>query len=297
MELRNLTTFMRVAELQNFSQAAQEMGYSQSAVTVQIRQLEDELGVRLFDRIGKNIVITQYGKEFMTYAGNVLEASAKAAAFASSHDTLKGSVRVGTLESILTGMFSRIMPLFHERYPRVETLLRDESVEGLKDSIDHNRVDFILTLDRSLAEQRWVKLYEKKEEIVVVANAAHPLAGRKSVHLADLQGEAFVLMPPKSCYRDLFDEELTRRNLRVTPFMELESTYTAIRLVREQPYLSVLPRYAVQTWLNSGEMVILDVEDFHAYEYLQLLHHRNKVITPQIQGMLDVILECLDKVE
>ena len=62
MELRNLTTFMKVAELQNFSQAAEELGYSQSAVTVQIRQLENELGVRLFDRIGKNIVITQYGK-------------------------------------------------------------------------------------------------------------------------------------------------------------------------------------------------------------------------------------------
>ena len=80
MELRNITTFLRVAELQNFSQAAENLGYSQSAVTVQIRQLENELGVRLFDRIGKNIVITQYGKEFMTYAGEVLAAAARAAA-------------------------------------------------------------------------------------------------------------------------------------------------------------------------------------------------------------------------
>lgn len=288
---------MKVAELQNFSQAAIEMGYSQSAVTVQIRQLEDELGVRLFDRIGKNIVITQYGKEFMKYASEVLAASARAVSFACDEDTLQGSVRVGTLESILTGVFSRIVPLFHERYPLVETLLKDESVESLKDSMDHNRVDLILTLDRSLAEQRWVKLYEKKEEIVVVANSGHPLAQRNSVRLEDLVGESFILMPPKSCYRDLFDEELTRRNLHVTPFLELESTYTAIRLVREQPYLSVLPKYAVQTWLSSGKLVILNVEDFHIYEYLQLLYHRNKVITPQIQGMLDTILACLDKVE
>lgn len=297
MELRNLATFMKVAELQNFSQAAQEMGYSQSAVTVQIRQLEDELGVRLFDRIGKNIVITQYGTEFMSYAGAVLAAAARASSFASSNATLKGMVTVGTLESIMTGVFSRIMPLFHSRFPKVNTLLKDEAVETLKDSMDHNRVDLILTLDRSLAEQRWVKLYEKEEEIVVVANSGHPLAKKASVSLKELQGENFVLMPPKSCYRDLFDEELTRRDLRVVPFLELESTYTAIRLIREQPYLSVLPKYAVQTWLDSGELTILNVKDFHVVESLQLMHHRNKVITPQIQGMIDTILECLDKVE
>ena len=297
MELRNLTTFMKVAELQNFSQAAETLGYSQSAVTVQIRQLENELGVRLFDRIGKNIVITQYGKEFMTYAGDVLAAAARAAAFASDCATLKGVVSVGTLESILTGMFSRIMPLFHERYPMVDTRLVDSSVEGLKERLDRNMVDLILTLDHSLADNRWVKLFEKKEEIVLVANANHPFASRKTVRLADLPGEDFILMPPKNSYRDLFDQELAKRELSVQPFLELESTYTAIRLLRENPYLSILPRYAVQNWLAGGKIVILPIEDCQMFEYLQLLYHRNKVITPQIRGVLEVILECLQEVD
>lgn len=297
MELRNLTTFMKVAELQNFSQAADELGYSQSAVTVQIRQLEGELGVRLFDRIGKNIVITQYGTEFMSYASAVLAAAAKAAVFAAQKDTLKGSVTVGTLESILTGVFSKVMPLFHERYPLIHALVKDEAVDELRDSIDHNRVDFILTLDKSLIDKKWVKLFEKKEEIVVVCNAAHPLAEKESVRMADLVGEDFILMPPRSCYRDLFDEELAKRNLSVNPFLELESTYTAIRLLRENPYLSVLPKYAVQTWLENGKLKILNVEDCHMYEYLQLLYHKNKVITPQIKGMLDTILSVLNDIE
>lgn len=297
MELRNLTTFMKVAELQNFSQAAEDLGYSQSAVTVQIRQLENELGVRLFDRIGKNIVITQYGREFMTYAGEVLAAAARAVAFASENTTLKGVVTVGTLESILTGVFSGLVPLFHNRFPMVDTRLTESSVEGLKERLDRNTVDLILTLDHPLVDNRWVKLFEKKEEIVLVANANHPLTKKEKIYLADLPGQDFIMMPAKNSYRDLFDEELAKRDLTVQPFLELESTYTAIRLLRENCYLSVLPRYAVQNWLSGGQIVILPIEDCRMYEYLQLLHHKNKVITPQIKGMLDTILECLEKVD
>jgi len=297
MELRNLTTFMKVAELQNVSQAAEALGYSQSAVTVQIRQLETELGVRLFDRIGKNIVITEYGREFTSYASEVLSASVRARYFAAGKHNLQGTVRVGTLESILTGVFSHIMPAFHREYPMVDAKVLDGSISSLKDWLDRNTVDLILTLDHSLADQRWIKLFEKKEEIVLVANAAHPLVKKEKVYLADLPGQEFILVPEKNSYRDMFDEELARQNLCVRPFLELESTYTAIRLVRENPYLSILPRYAVQNWLEGGQVVILPIEDCRMYEYLQLLHHRDKVMTPQIQGMLDILLECLKKVD
>ena len=74
MEIRNLTTFLKVTELKSFSKAAEALDYSQSAVTVQIQQLERELGVQLFDRIGKNVSITQYGKDFVSYARDVVSA-------------------------------------------------------------------------------------------------------------------------------------------------------------------------------------------------------------------------------
>ena len=78
MELRLLTTFLKVAQLQSFSKAAESLGYSQSAVTVQVQQLENELGVRLFDRIGKTVSITHYGQEFIPYARDVVSAAARA---------------------------------------------------------------------------------------------------------------------------------------------------------------------------------------------------------------------------
>ena len=81
MELRLLTTFLKVAQLQSFSKAAESLGYSQSAVTVQVQQLENELGVRLFDRIGKTVSITHYGQEFIPYARDVVSAAARAVSF------------------------------------------------------------------------------------------------------------------------------------------------------------------------------------------------------------------------
>lgn len=81
MEVRNLVTFLKVTELKSFSRAAEALDYSQSAVTVQIQQLERELGVQLFDRIGKTVSITQYGKDFVSYARDVVSAIARASAF------------------------------------------------------------------------------------------------------------------------------------------------------------------------------------------------------------------------
>ena len=97
MELRVLTTFLKVAQLQSFSKAAESLGYSQSAITVQVQQLENELGVRLFDRIGKNVTITHYGQEFIPYARDVITAATKAVTFAVEDRDLTGTLRILSL--------------------------------------------------------------------------------------------------------------------------------------------------------------------------------------------------------
>ena len=74
MEFRNINTFLKVAGTQNFSRAAQQLGYSQSAVTIQIRQLEEELQVQLFERIGKRVYLTEKGQEFVAYANEIMRA-------------------------------------------------------------------------------------------------------------------------------------------------------------------------------------------------------------------------------
>ncbi|MBQ9647641.1 MAG: LysR family transcriptional regulator [Oscillospiraceae bacterium] len=292
MEIRNLTTFLKVTELKSFSKAAEALDYSQSAVTVQIQQLERELGVQLFDRIGKNVSITQYGKDFTVYARDVVSAVARASAFATETADLTGTVRVGTLDSLMTASFADIVPAFHRRFPRVLTNIHGDNVARLRELLIKNELDLIYTLDEQVFDTQFVKVFEAEEDIVVVTNAANPLAQRADVRLADLVGHPFVLMNRNNAYRDQFDRELARHGLAIEPFCELESDVLALRLLCEEPeFLSVLPRYTVEKSIHENELAIVPVRDCVMRQWRQLLYHKNKVVTPQIQGMLDTILE------
>ena len=265
MEVRNLVTFLKVTELKSFSRAAEALDYSQSAVTVQIQQLERELGVQLFDRIGKTVSITQYGKDFVSYARDVVSAIARASAFASSDSELSGTVRVGTLNSLLTASFSNIVPLYHERFPHVQISLHAGNIASITEMLVKNELDIIYTLDEQIFDTQFVKVFEAQEDVVIP-------------------------------YRDQFDRELARQDLSVEPFLELESDTLALKLIRENPeYLSVLPRYTAKMSIHKGNLAIIPVADCQMSQWRQVLYHRNKVITPQIQGMLDVILEVAKK--
>ncbi|MBR3561793.1 MAG: LysR family transcriptional regulator [Oscillospiraceae bacterium] len=292
MEIRNLITFLKVTELKSFSKAAEALDYSQSAVTVQIQQLERELGVQLFDRIGKNVSITQYGKDFVSYARDVVSAVARASAFATANEDLTGTVRVGTLDSLMTASFADIVPRFHKRFPHVLTNIHGDNVAHLRELLVKNELDLIYTLDEQVHDTQFVKVFEAEEDIVVVANAKNPLTARDDVKLADLVKHPFVLMNRNNAYRDQFDLELARHGLSVEPFCELESDVLALRLLSEDArYLSVLPRYTVQKSIHEHDLAIIPVQDCAMRQWRQLMYHKNKVLTPQIQGMLDTILE------
>lgn len=293
MELRVLTTFLKVAQLQSFSKAAESLGYSQSAITVQVQQLENELGVRLFDRIGKNVTITHYGQEFIPYARDVITAATKAVSFAVEDHDLTGTLRIGTIESILMASFREVLPEFHRRCPRVKTELFVAGTQELAEMLAHNELDLIYTLDDMEFDPQRIKLFEVPEDIVIIAGSQHPLAGAHELKLRDLTGEQFVLMPKTNSYRRLFDAELALQKLEVRPFLELDSTGMTMQLLEEQPYLSVLPRYTARRCAEEGKVVILPVTDCHMQQWSQLVHHRDKVITPQIRVMATVISEIV----
>lgn len=291
MELRILNTFLKVAQLQSFSKAADSLGYSQSAITVQIQQLENELGVRLFDRIGKNVTITHYGQSFIPYARDVISAASKASHFAVDTQDLTGTLRIGSIESIITTSFCEILPRFHERCPHVQTTIYSGGTRELLDMLHHNELDLIYTLDEPGFDPQLVKLFEQPEEVVIMAGGQHPLSKAEKLTMQDIVKEDFILMPRTSNYRHLFDAELARHHLEVTPFLELDGTDMAIRLLEKRPYLTVLPRYAAEAQVCSGNIVILPVEDCKMEQYRQLVHHKDKVITPQIRAIAEVIAE------
>ena len=152
MEFKNIKTFLKVAELRNFSKAAEKLGYSQSAVTIQIQQLERELGVQLFERIGKGAALTEEGQSFVFYANEILGAAEKAKESirkgreGTELRDISGQLRIGSVESVATALLPGLLMRYHKLCPGVEILVHTAGRDELLERIRSNRLDLFFNL-------------------------------------------------------------------------------------------------------------------------------------------------------
>ena len=148
MEIRNIATFLKVASTQNFSKAAKQLGYSQSAVTVQIQQLEKELSTQLFERIGKRVYLTEKGQEFVNYANEIMKVTNKALNFSKDSQKPTGKLKIGGVESICTALLPDLILKYHKLYPDVEIVIRSGTTKELLDMARGNELDMVYLLTK-----------------------------------------------------------------------------------------------------------------------------------------------------
>ena len=153
MELRNLITFIHVAELGSFTKAAEQLGYSQSTISFQIKQLEDELGCLLFERINHTITLTEQGHELVSYAHRVRALTEDFKETLAKED-LKGHLHIVTPDSVCEEMISAHYADFHRKYPSIFIRFSTGDSGNMLDMLNHNEADVIITVDQ--------RLYNKK---------------------------------------------------------------------------------------------------------------------------------------
>ena len=293
MEIRNLVTFVRIAQLHNFSKAAEQLGYSQSAVTMQIKQLEEELNVRLFERIGKHIRLTQAGDRLLPRAMEVLNAVRRAQTVSMGQGEISGPLRIGTAKSLLISVLPSVIVEFSRRYPKVEVSTCTGLVEELFCMVRQNDIDLLFFLDKRIDFPEWVKVSERKEEIFFVASAASPLADRKKIPLDELVEQPFLLTEHGISYRYAFEQIVAQNGLEVHPFLETGNTDIITRMLLHNMGVSFLPGYVVQDYLRSGQLVALDVDCPEAQMWMQLVYHRDKEMSSQMEHFIDLLNDRL----
>jgi len=291
MEIRNLVTFLTVAELKNFTRAAEKLGYSQSAVTVQIKHLENELGVTLFDRIGKTVSLTNYGQSFIEYASNAVEAVDKAAAFGTNSEQHTGDIRFGVVGTILSAVLIDVILEYQRACPSVKVSIFEGSSAELEKKIRRCEIDLAYFLDYKTPSNEWVRIREEREDIIVVTNPGNPFSKKETVYFKELENERFILMPKGENYRELFDNELVKNEMSIRPAIELENTDMIMRLLMKENYVSILPEFSVRKYLKSGKLAKINVDDIDMYQYSQLAYLKGKAIMPHVQKFIDTILE------
>ncbi len=284
MELRQLTTFIRVAQFQSFSKAAASLGYSQSAVTVQIRLLEQELHVRLFDRMGKRVALTSQGRIFLDNATNIIQDVDKAKlALTGTDEDLCGTLHIGTLESLCYARLPGIIRRLRLQHPQVCVQITTGTPEELIIKMEQGQVDIIYILDEPLYHNNWCKMLEQREEMVMVASAKlGAQLGDGSHRLEELLDWPFYLTERDANYRRLLDRRLATFGRAITPVLESSCASFLLRVLEESEGISLLPRFLVEEPLRQHKLSVIDVSDFHAVMYGQIFYHREKWLTPEM---------------
>lgn len=291
MDLKNLITFIHVAELGSFTKAGEKLGFSQSTVSFQIRSLEEELHVRLFDRINRTVVLTEKGHAVLNYAHQVGRLTQEMEKGIWEEDRVTGHVRLAMADSLCTSLLQDDFEKFRREYPGITLKIVAAGTEEMFRLLNHNETDAILTLDNHIYGTEYVIAKEEKAEVHFVAGAGHPLCREGRIPLSELVCQPFILTERWMSYRRLLDEKLAQRSLEIQPVLEIGSTELICSLIEQGIGLSFLPDYVTEKAVREGRMVRLDTEDLDIEIWKQLLYHRDKWISPQLESVLQYCMK------
>ncbi|MBQ9736003.1 MAG: LysR family transcriptional regulator [Clostridia bacterium] len=288
MELRNLITFIHVAELGSFTKAAEHLGYSQSTISFQIKQLEDELDCLLFERINHTITLTEQGHELVSYAHQVRALTEDFKETLAKED-LKGHLHIVTPDSVCEKMISAHYADFHRRYPSIYIRFSTGDSGNLLHMLDRNEADVIITLDHHLYNKDYVVAKEQKIPMHFVASSESKFAHCKGLSIKDIIEEPFVLTEYGQGYRRVFDRELAKKSLEITPVLEIGRTDIITSVLIENDMISFLPDFVTDELIASGELCYLDVVDMHIDIWKQLIYHKNKWLSKSMKTFIEYI--------
>ena len=293
MDLRSLTTFIQVAESGSFTRAAQQLGYSQPTISVQIRQLEEELGVRLFDRIGHTVRLTDKGHDALRHAQQICHMCREMVLQSGHSGTLQGTIRLATADSMCGPLVSGHFPDFSARYPGISLKIVTAGTGDLFRLLDHNEADLVCTLDSHIYNTNYVILAERRVGVRFVTAAGSPLAAQKTVTLEELLTQPLLLTEKGMSYRRLLDEKLAQASLEAHPLLEMGRTDILCQMVERGLGVSFLPDYLTAPAIERGAIVPLTVTGYEPELWIQLLSHRDKWISPQMQAVISHLSAAL----
>lgn len=290
MDIRNLTTFVHVAELGNFSRAAARLGYSQPTISVQIRQLEDELGFRLFDRIGHAVRLTDKGRDTLAYAQQVCLLCQQMVSD-NAEEERETLIRVATSDSLSASLLFECFPYIRENYPHIHLKLMTAGTEDFFRMLDHNEVDIVCTLDSHIYNTNYQIAGEKKVGVHFAVSADSPLARRDALTKEDFMEQDLLLTEKGMSYRRLMDEWLAKESMEVHPVLETGQTDLICSLVEMGLGCAFLPDYSTEEAAARGTIRRLNAEGFTPDLWKQILYHREKWVSPAMQTVLDIMKE------
>ncbi len=295
LNLHQLATFQVVAKHCSYVRAAEELHFSQPAVSAQIRQLEETLGVKLFDQIGRKTHLTQAGEELYRYSQRIFsvieETWETMEALRSPH---YGRLSVGADTTVGTYVIPDLLGKFHRSYPEVEITLEVVNRSTLVDALLNNRVD--LSVMGRVPDEIPVTIEPfKPNELVLIAAPTHRLAGRENVPFEELAREHFLLREIGSGTRAALETVFQEEGLPLLVSMQVGNNSAIKQGVAAGLGIALISRAALDMELETHRLVILDVEGFPIMRQWRIVHLKDKHLSATARAFKTFLLQHADR--
>jgi DNA-binding transcriptional LysR family regulator len=289
MLVEDLRWFTVLARTQHATDAAARLGVPQPTLSRAIRRLEDDLGVALFDRPGRRIVLNRFGQALLPRAEGVLaEVDAARREVTTLADPGVGRVRLGFLASLGAWLVPEILGRHRREYPEVEVQLRQEAADALVADVREDRLDLALTSPRPQGNDlRWQALHTERLYLTVPSD--HRLADRTRVRLAEVAGERFVALDAETGLRHITDALF--RRARLTPDVALESSDLGTVRAMVQAGLGVAIAPVPPPALRSGGLTYVPIADQGAQRVVGLVLPVRRTVLPAVRRFSEVAIE------
>ncbi|WJW75341.1 LysR family transcriptional regulator [Thiohalobacter sp. IOR34] len=290
LTLRQLRIFEAVARRLSFTRAAEDLHLSQPAVSMQVKQLEEALGLPLFEQLGKRIHLTEAGEEMRRYAhainGLLQEAEQ---VFDEMRGLERGRLNIA-VASTANYFAPRLLASFCERYPALQISLRVTNRKGLLAALGDSDVDLVI-MGQPPASMDLTAEEFMDNPLVVIAAPGHPLAGRKRIPLEALEAETFLVREKGSGTRSAMERHFAEHGITLSTAMEMGTSEAIKQGVEAGLGLGLLSLHTLEMELELGRVVILDVDSFPILRHWFVVHRAGRRLSRPALAFKDFVLD------
>lgn len=295
MNTKSLLTFKTILETGSFQKAADKLSYTQSTVTFQMKQLEEELSIKLFEKIGRKMELTQAGKDILPYIENILQAAEQINNYGKSLSEITGTLKLAIPDSILIYTMQPFIQAFLHEAPKIQLVINSLQSGEVNQSVMDGTSDIGINCEK---ENYPDTIVHKKAGTYRVLLVAAPFVNNNLLDfITPHQRKPFSLIcnEPDGYYQLEMNKYLAKKDIVLNPYMKVQSIEAVKRCVMNNLGIAVVPSYSVTEELKNGSLKLIKTElDEKTFNSIYL-YHKNKWISPQMKLALNLLEKSVGK--
>lgn len=287
MTIRHIRIFLEVCRCgSNLTRAAEQLYMSQPAVTLAIKEMEQQYGVLLFERLGKRLYLTEAGKQFQSYAMRIVTLLDDMEKGMKNWDEL-GVLRIGSSITIGSQFMPDYVSAFSQMNPRIDVRVWVGTSDMIEQMLIENKLDFAL-VETPVHQEHLISEAYMEDTLAVIAPARNPFRANQILSKEEFMQQKFLLRELGSGTREVFNQVMEHHGLKADPVWEAMSTTALVNAVIHGLGISAVPRRMVTGVLKQGQVYELKIEGMEFHRCFYIVYHRDKFLTKSMETFINM---------